>query len=119
MPGGDRRGPRGMGPRTGRGLGYCAGSDRPGYQTDAAPAAGGWGFHRAGGGRGFGQGFGYGRGYGHGAGFGHGFGRGLGWGFHRAYGAYDGPAYTAEEEVADLKTQIKILEDRIARINKD
>ena len=31
MPFGDGTGPRGQGPRTGRGLGYCAGSKTPGY----------------------------------------------------------------------------------------
>ena len=31
MPGGDRTGPAGMGSRTGRGLGYCAGYDNPGF----------------------------------------------------------------------------------------
>ncbi len=31
MPGGDRTGPRGMGPMTGRGAGYCAGYSVPGY----------------------------------------------------------------------------------------
>ena len=31
MPGGDRMGPSGAGPRTGRGLGYCAGYSSPGY----------------------------------------------------------------------------------------
>ena len=31
MPGGDRSGPRGMGPMTGRGAGFCAGSGAPGY----------------------------------------------------------------------------------------
>ncbi len=30
MPRGDRTGPRGQGPRTGRGLGYCEGYDGPG-----------------------------------------------------------------------------------------
>lgn len=30
MPGGDGTGPAGKGPRTGRGLGYCAGYDSPG-----------------------------------------------------------------------------------------
>ncbi len=29
MPGGDRTGPMGMGPRTGRGAGYCAGQGLP------------------------------------------------------------------------------------------
>jgi len=31
MPRGDRRGPSGSGPKTGRGLGYCNGFDSPGY----------------------------------------------------------------------------------------
>lgn len=31
MPRGDKTGPNGEGPKTGRGLGYCAGSDTPGY----------------------------------------------------------------------------------------
>lgn len=31
MPRGDRSGPMGVGPRTGRGLGYCAGYGEPGY----------------------------------------------------------------------------------------
>jgi hypothetical protein len=31
MPGGDRTGPAGLGPMTGRGAGYCAGFDVPGY----------------------------------------------------------------------------------------
>lgn len=48
MPGGNGRGPRGMGPGTGRGLGYCVGHGRPGYLS-GSPAMG-WG-------RGFGGGF--------------------------------------------------------------
>ena len=31
MPGGDGTGPMGMGPMTGRGMGYCAGYAMPGY----------------------------------------------------------------------------------------
>jgi len=31
MPGGDRTGPLGFGPMTGRALGYCAGYNTPGY----------------------------------------------------------------------------------------
>jgi len=49
MPGGDRTGPRGMGERTGRAAGYCAGFGVPGY---ANPIPG----------RGFGMGFGIGGG---------------------------------------------------------
>jgi hypothetical protein len=45
MPAGNRTGPMGMGPMTGRGAGYCSGYDMPGY---ANPSAGrafrmGWG----------------------------------------------------------------------------
>ena len=54
MPQGDRTGPEGRGPRTGRAMGYCAGNDRPGY---AEPGFRGRGFGR-GMGRGFGRGFG-------------------------------------------------------------
>ena len=31
MPGGDRTGPMGMGPRTGRGAGFCGGAGVPGF----------------------------------------------------------------------------------------
>ena len=48
MPRGDRTGPRGMGPMTGRGMGYCAGAGAPGYAN-----------------LGFGRGFGGGRGWRH------------------------------------------------------
>ena len=33
MPGGNRTGPLGMGPMTGRGAGYCAGYNVPGYMN--------------------------------------------------------------------------------------
>lgn len=48
MPRGDRTGPLGMGPRTGRGAGNCAGANTPGN------AAAGFGRGR-GGGRGWGR----------------------------------------------------------------
>jgi hypothetical protein len=35
MPGGDRTGPLGYGPMTGRGAGYCAGYGVPGYMNPA------------------------------------------------------------------------------------
>jgi len=47
MPRGDRTGPMGMGPMTGRGRGYCAGYDLPGY-ADPMPGRG-FGFGRGGG----------------------------------------------------------------------
>jgi hypothetical protein len=94
MPRGDRTGPAGMGPMTGRAAGYCAGYDMPGYMNPyggrLAPGAFsafpptwgpgmypvaqyGWGGYPAFGwprrtGRGFGFGFGLGRGRGRGRG---------------------------------------------------
>lgn len=52
MPFGDRTGPYGMGPRTGRGAGFCAGYDRPGYATIGPGWGGGmtWGRGRGRGG---------------------------------------------------------------------
>ena len=59
MPGGDRTGPMGAGPMTGRGAGFCAGYDVPGYMNNIP-----------------GRGFGGGRGRGLGRGF---RGGGRGW----------------------------------------
>jgi len=36
MPLGDRTGPRGKGPKTGRGLGLCTGNKEPGYKNPRA-----------------------------------------------------------------------------------
>jgi len=52
MPRGDRTGPRGMGPMTGRGAGFCAGYGVPGYANPLpGGGAGFWGGR--GGGRGW------------------------------------------------------------------
>jgi len=67
MPRGDRTGPRGLGPMTGRAAGYCAGYPVPGYMNPIPGYGGGFG-------RGWGRG--YGRGFG--GGFGRGWGRGYG-----------------------------------------
>lgn len=63
MPGGDKKGPMGEGPMTGRGLGLCAGNDTPGSATDIN------------------QGRGMGRGLGRGFGRGSGRRQSRGWGF--------------------------------------
>lgn len=94
MPYGDRRGPEGMGPRTGRGLGLCNGYSTPGYLND-------FGY-----GRGRGAGFahaGYGRGFG--------YGRGLGLGYGRGYTAR--PAVSKEDEKGILESEIKRLSDEL------
>jgi hypothetical protein len=59
MPLGDRTGPRGLGPMTGRAMGYCGGYPEPGCMNP-----GPW--------FGFSRGYGFGRGYGRGRGFGRG-----------------------------------------------
>jgi hypothetical protein len=58
MPRGDRTGPWGAGPMTGRGAGYCAGYSVPGYMNPVGGYGRGWGRGR---GRGFGRGWGRGR----------------------------------------------------------
>lgn len=119
MPAGDRTGPQGMGPRTGRGAGYCAGYDMPGYAN---------------------QGFG--------GGFGRGFGRGMfgrrafgGRGYRNWYyatgqpgwmrygaapGAYPYPApapMTPEQEQDALKAQEAWLQEQLdtvrGQLNKE
>jgi len=106
MPRGDRTGPDGLGPMTGRGLGYCAGYDSPGY-TKGVPRGGG-GF-----GRGFGRGF---RG-----GFGRGFGRGFGYysGVPAYYGApVNWNAPTKEQELEALKSQAANYEQGLKDITR-
>jgi len=115
MPGGDRTGPAGMGPMTGRGAGYCAGYPAPGYGEFAF-------------GRGFGQGRGGGRGRRNWF-----YATGLpGW-QRAAYGypAYGGdipysPApytpyaagFSKENELNALKGQAEYLEDSLEGIKK-
>ncbi len=83
MPGGDRTGPNGGGPKTGRAMGYCAGNENAGFST-------------AGGGRGQGR---RRRGRG-GRGMGGGQGRGNGWGAQAA-------GYS-NQEVADLPMSVEM-----------
>ncbi len=95
MPGGDRTGPMGAGPRTGRAAGYCGGFGMPGYMNPI-------------GGRGLGLGFG--RGF-----RGGGFGRGLGRGFWGAYGwgaAVPWPQTDAAGRAQILKDQVRVLEQQ-------
>ena len=96
MPFGDRTGPAGLGPRTGRGAGSCGGSGVPG----SVNRAGGFGFFgggRGGGGRGWRNQF---------------YATGL-TGWQRAYG---GPG--REEEVGALKDQAGYFESALAGIRK-
>ena len=105
MPRGDRTGPGGMGPMTGRGLGYCAGDDMPGYMNPAP-------------GRGFGGGWGAGwrwRHWRHGAGL-------PGWaGFGYGPVAPVPPVYAAptrEQELDALKRQAEFFKSQMDAVNK-
>ncbi|MBN1522599.1 MAG: DUF5320 domain-containing protein [Candidatus Aureabacteria bacterium] len=115
MPFGDRTGPDGMGPMTGRAAGYCAGYAVPGYMNPV-----------------YGRGLGYGRGRGRGF-FGRGGGRGWrnwhwatgvpGWG-RAGYGypVYAGGVYpyrpelTSKEEMDVLKEQAEALKQELEEI---
>ena len=48
MPGGNKQGPLGQGPLSGRGAGYCGGSGRPGFATAGSRGVGGRGQGRGG-----------------------------------------------------------------------
>ena len=103
MPGGDRTGPRGLGPRTGRAAGYCTGYPVPGYANPSVP--------------------GYGRGY---------WGRGRGFGrrgyypepyyepapYYPPYQQQVSSEQAREEEKAYLEDTIKGLEEEIKSIRE-
>jgi len=118
MPAGDRTGPMGMGPMTGRGAGYCSGYDAPGYATPGPRWGLGWGRGRAGG---------WGGGWGRGRGFRYGY-RATGmplWARHgyppaagpprAGYAPFGAPA-GAEDEVAYLREQAEWLRESLEAI---
>jgi hypothetical protein len=100
MPRGDRTGPNGLGPMTGRRMGFCAGNNNPGYMN---------------------SGFGYGRGAGYGRGFGRGFGRA---GYGRIYSEplpvqereYGEPSKA--EQLKELKAEKKEIDKAIEELEK-
>jgi len=106
MPAGDRTGPAGMGPRTGRGLGLCSGYAYPGYGRPG----GGW--RRFGGGRG-------GYGYGSGGGYGYGYGNRSGFGRRNRRFAWDYPwsgsfePFPAADEITYLKDNVRYMENSL------
>ena len=109
MPGFDRTGPRSQGPRTGRGVGYCAPTAGSSYGQPVVYGVGRGGIPRGGG-----QGFAFGGGRGRGRRFG-------GRGFAPVAPAYSpAPApirMTAEQEIAGLKEQSQMLQDQLNQIN--
>ncbi len=102
MPGGDRSGPLGMGPRTGRAAGFCAGYGMPGYSNPrpgrgmGRGRGGGWGGRRAG-------------------------GRGGGWGagWQVGFGPESGPGPDRTGDTGDaLRDEIEELHARVAALEK-
>lgn len=99
MPRGDRTGPLGQGPMTGRGGGFCAGYPMPGYMN-----ACGRGFFRGGGrGRGFRRWF---------------FTTGLpGWMRFGSAVPGEAPVYSREDEMRMLRNQSEYLSKALEDIN--
>jgi len=93
MPGGDRTGPLGMGPMTGRAAGYCAVYPTPEY---ANPMPG----------RGFGMGFGRRR------------GGGRGWWNRWNMPLVYYPQQTEEQEKGFLENEMKVLQEQLNSIKK-
>ncbi len=93
MPRGDRTGPMGMGPMTGRGAGYCAGYDAPGNMNPVAGRA-----------------------------FGRGWGGGRGWRWRNRYYATGLPGWGAPPTKAQtsqaLKQQAEWLKEQLDDINQ-
>ena len=118
MPRGDKTGPAGSGAMTGRGAGYCGGSQHAGYTH---PLIG----HEYG--RGWGRGFGFGRGQGAGRGRRYrffatglpGWARGEDYGHRKANEHRTGKRESsAGDEVAYLEEQTSLLESSLATVRK-
>ena len=93
MPGGDRTGPLGAGPKTGRGMGYCSGYNLPGSANQSADPRSR-----------FGSGY-----------------RGRGRGWRNRFYATGIPGWappTAEQETANLKAQADSLKAQLEAIQK-
>lgn len=105
MPRGDGTGPMGSGSMTGRGAGFCAGFNTPGF-ANTVPGRGGMGC---------------GRGRGRGAGFGSGLGLGLGWrngrGFRNTQSTFVPAPYQQVDEISVLKNQAKYFGEALQSIN--
>lgn len=92
MPYGDGSGPGGLGPQTGRGMGYCSGFSHPGYPM--GPGLGG----------------------GRGRAMGRGFGRRTGFGPNWNYGLPEPFDFTPKQEKDYLKNQISVMEKTIENL---
>jgi hypothetical protein len=99
MPRGDRTGPNGAGPKTGRQMGFCTGNNGPGYS--------------------YGRGFGCGRGFGGGRGFGQGWGRGFGNWQENSEPTQTTDIQNLTEEMNRLREQIGALESKLIAKNEN
>ncbi len=93
MPRGDSTGPNGQGPMTGRGVGFCAGNNRPGFMEPGIGFRGGGRF------------------------------RAFGRGFKSRFFQPEVITETEEQEMLKnelkaLKQEMKTVEDRIKELNK-
>jgi hypothetical protein len=101
MPRGDRTGPMGMGPMTGRRAGYCAGYAMPGYANPGMGRAMAGGFGFGGGGHGWRHMF---------------YATGMpGW---MRFGYVEPAPFTPENEAAALKAQAELLQKQLDAITK-
>lgn len=107
MPGGDRTGPRGFGPMTGRATGYCAGYSAPGY-VNPIPGRGALGY-----GRHFGRGRGFGRGWRHWQYAGY-----PGWSHPWIYSPAYGPGMFPYEQDMAPKQEMNALRDQAEILQK-
>lgn len=106
-----------MGPMTGRGMGFCAGNDRPGYMIPGPAYGPGYG-------RGNGPGWGAGRG--HGRGFRHrswyGAAGAQRWGRPVAPGQWapqqEGPGNAPEAEARMLRDEVEIMEKELEQARR-
>ena len=119
MPRGDRTGPAGLGPMTGRAAGYCAGYSVSGYMNPVR----GRGFFGRGRGVGFGQGGGFGRGRGYRNMY---WATGLpGWSRFGGFWPADACVYpygaaepSPKQEAEALKNQVKYMQDSMDALNE-
>ncbi len=105
MPRGDKTGPNGQGPLTGRKMGFCTGNNQPGFMSDAP-------------GRGMGRRGGFGRGSDVGSqsmSYGRGLGRGRGYAWNAGY---QNPAMDEKGEANMLKAESQRLESELNAIKK-
>jgi hypothetical protein len=117
MPRGDRTGPGGMGPMSGRASGYCANYETPGFMNRFFGRGSGAGFgqNRQGGGRG--GGFGW-RNMFRSIGLRQGFGRQAGMPGRMRFGNNSAPQSNPDTEKQALKNQVEVLKTQLGLLQK-